>query len=127
VPEAFHYRRPDRTGDVFVLAEAPLRLGGGSLMLDLRYALADLFGRTTGAHGYDPARTSDMNGIFLAIGRGAPAGRRIAPVLALDVAPTAARLLGVEPPRHCEGTAIEGIAAEPPAAPIAPPAPRPAE
>jgi arylsulfatase A-like enzyme len=119
VPEAFHYRRPDRTGDVFVLAEAPLRLGGGSLMLDLRFALGDLFGRTTGAHGYDPARTPDMNGVFLASGRGAPAGRRLPPVRALDVAPTAARLLGLAPPRGCEGTALEAIGAEAPPAPPA--------
>jgi predicted AlkP superfamily pyrophosphatase or phosphodiesterase len=110
VPEAFHFRRPGRTGDVFVLAEPPLRLGGGSLMLDLRFALADLFGRTTGSHGYDPAHVPDMNAIFLAMGRGAPAGARIAPVRALDVAPTAARLLGIAPPRDCEGTPIGAIA-----------------
>jgi hypothetical protein len=126
VPEAFRYRRPDRTGDVFVLAEAPLRLGGGSLMLDLRYALGDLFGRTLGAHGYDPARYPEMNGIFLAKGRGVPAGARIPPVRALDVAPTAARLLGIEPPRDCEGVPIEPITppvdpARSPSDPIAPP------
>jgi arylsulfatase A-like enzyme len=110
VPEAFHYRRPGRTGDVFVLAEAPLRLGGGSLMLDLRFALGDLFGRTLGAHGYDAARFPEMNGIFLAVGRGVPKGARHAPVRALDVAPTAARLLGIEAPRDCEGIAIDPIA-----------------
>ena len=57
---------------------APARRRRASL-LDLRYALADLFGRTTGAHGYDPAGTPDMNGVFLALGRGVPAGRRIRP------------------------------------------------
>jgi predicted AlkP superfamily pyrophosphatase or phosphodiesterase len=126
VPESFHYRRPGRTGDVFVLAEAPLRLGGGSLMLDLRYALGDLFGRTQGAHGYDPARYPEMNGIFLAMGRGAPAGTRLPPVRALDVAPTAARLLGIDPPRDCEGAPIAGVAppqdpVDPQRGPIAPP------
>jgi predicted AlkP superfamily pyrophosphatase or phosphodiesterase len=114
VPEAFHYRRPGRTGDVFVLADAPLRLGGGSLMLDLRYALGDLFGRTLGAHGYDPAGVPEMNGIFLAMGRGVPAGARIAPVRALDVAPTAARLLAIAPPRDCSGAPIDPIAPPPP-------------
>ena len=51
-----------------------------------------------------------MNGIFLAMGRGAPAGARLPPVRALDVAPTAARLLGIAPPRDCEGAPIEAIA-----------------
>jgi predicted AlkP superfamily pyrophosphatase or phosphodiesterase len=115
LPERFHYRHPTRTGDVFVLAEPPLRLGGGSTLLDLRFALGSLLGRTQGAHGYDPARHPEMRGIFLAMGRGVPAGVRSGDVAALDVAPTAARLLGIEAPRGCEGRPIEAIA--PPPAP----------
>jgi predicted AlkP superfamily pyrophosphatase or phosphodiesterase len=115
LPEAFRYRHPTRTGDVFVLAEPPLRLGGGSLALDLRYAIGTLLGRRAGAHGYDPARHPEMRGVLLALGRGVPAGARIGPTRNLDVAPTAARLLGIEPPRGCEGRPIDAIA--PPAAP----------
>jgi predicted AlkP superfamily pyrophosphatase or phosphodiesterase len=115
LPERFHYRHPTRIGDVFVLAEPPLRLGGGSTLLDLRFALGSLLGRTQGAHGYDPARHPEMRGIFLAAGRGVPAGVRSGDVRALDVAPTAARLLGIEPPRGCEGAPIGAIA--PPPAP----------
>jgi predicted AlkP superfamily pyrophosphatase or phosphodiesterase len=115
IPERFHYRHPTRTGDVFVLAEPPFRLGGGSLFLDLRFALGSLLGRTQGAHGYDPARHPEMRGIFLAAGRGVPAGARSGDVRSLDVAPTVARLLGIEPPRGCEGQPIEAIA--PPPAP----------
>ena len=92
-----------------MLAEPPLRLGGGSTFLDLRFALGSLLGRTQGAHGYDPARYPEMRGIFLATGRGVPAGVRSGDVAALDVAPTAARLLGIEPPRGCEGRPIEAI------------------
>jgi predicted AlkP superfamily pyrophosphatase or phosphodiesterase len=115
VPEGLRYRYPSRTGDVFVLAEPPLRLGGGGLALDLRDAIGTLFGRRAGAHGYDPARHPEMRGILLALGRGVPAGARIGPTRNLDVAPTAARLLGIQPPRDCEGRPIEAIA--PPAAP----------
>jgi predicted AlkP superfamily pyrophosphatase or phosphodiesterase len=115
IPERVHDRHPTRTGDVFVLAEPPFRLGGGSLFLDLRFALGSLLGRTQGAHGYDPARHPEMRGIFLAAGRGVPAGVRSGDVRSLDVAPTVARLLGIEPPRGCEGQPIEAIA--PPPAP----------
>jgi arylsulfatase A-like enzyme len=51
-----------------------------------------------------------MGGIFLALGRGVPAGARPGRVRALDVAPTAARLLGIAPPADCEGTPIPAIA-----------------
>jgi predicted AlkP superfamily pyrophosphatase or phosphodiesterase len=107
IPEALRYRHPRRTGDVFVLAEPPLRLGGGSLVRDLRVAVGSLLGRTLGIHGYDPARSPEMRAIFLALGRGVPAGLRTGPVAALDVAPTAARLLGIEPPRGCEGKPLD--------------------
>ena len=60
LPERFRYRYPQRTGDVFVLAEPPLRLGGGSLLQDLRFAIGSLLGRTLGAHGYDPERSPEM-------------------------------------------------------------------
>ncbi len=118
IPEAFRYRHPTRTGDVFVLAEPGVRLGGGSLALDLRHALGNLLGRTQGGHGYDPARYPEMRGILLALGRGVPAGARIGPTSNLDVAPTLARLLGIEPPGACEGRPLEAIA--PPAPPLAP-------
>ena len=52
-----------------------------------------------------------MRAIFLALGRGVPAGAHPGPQSALDVAPTAARLLGIEPPKSCEGRPIEAIGA----------------
>ena len=60
-------------------------------------------------HGYAPEHP-DMAGIFLAIGRGVPAGARLDAVRMIDVAPTVARLLGIEPPRSAEGRAIAAIA-----------------
>jgi predicted AlkP superfamily pyrophosphatase or phosphodiesterase len=109
IPERFRYRYPGRMGDVFVLAEPPLRLGGGSRLGDLRYALGHLFGRTQGAHGYDPARVPEMRAILLAMGRGVLPGTHVGAPSSLDVAPTVTRLLGIEPPRDCEGHALEAI------------------
>jgi predicted AlkP superfamily pyrophosphatase or phosphodiesterase len=105
VPAALRYRHP-RVGDVLALAEPPLALQPRSASGARFGWLARLLGRTFGAHGYDPARHPDMHGIFLATGRGVPKGVRLPRVRALDVAPTAAALLGMEPPAQSEGAPI---------------------
>jgi len=111
IPERLRYRHPTRTGDVFALAAPPVRIGGSASSLrDLQFALGRLAGRRLGLHGYDAAAVPEMGGIFLALGRGVPAGARPGRVRALDVAPTAARLLGIAPPADCEGTPIPAIA-----------------
>lgn len=111
IPERLRYRHPTRTGDVFALASPPARIGGtASSLRDLQFAVGRLAGRRLGLHGYDPAVVPEMGGIFLALGRGARAGARPGRVLALDVAPTAAHLLGIAPPPDCEGTPIPAIA-----------------
>ena len=58
-------------------------------------------------HGYRPEHP-DMAGIFLARGRAAPAGARTGAVHAVDVAPTVAALLGIDPPEQSEGRARLG-------------------
>jgi hypothetical protein len=110
IPEALRCRHP-RMGDVLALAEPPLALLPGSDRSARFGGIARLFGRAFGAHGYDPARFADMHGIFVALGRGVPAGARLPPVRAIDVAPTVARLLGIEPPAQSEGAPIAGIGA----------------
>ena len=55
-----------------------------------------------GAHGYDP-KLPDMGAIFFALGRGVPAGTKLGEVRAIDVAPTVAALLEIEPPQSSEG------------------------
>lgn len=116
IPERLRYRHPTRTGDVFLLAAPPLRIGAraGSLR-DLRFALGRLAGRRQGLHGYDPAAVPEMAGVFFAMGRGVPAGARPGRVSSLDVAPTAARLLGIDPPAGCEGAPLPAIAPPAPA------------
>lgn len=111
IPERLRYRHPTRTGDVFALASPPHRIGGNASSLrDLQFALGRLAGRRQGLHGYDPAAVPEMSGVFLALGRGVPPGARPGRVRALDVAPTAARLLGIAPPADCEGAPIPTIA-----------------
>jgi arylsulfatase A-like enzyme len=53
-----------------------------------------------------------MGAAFLALGRGVPAGARLGDVHAVDVAPSVAALLGIEPPRDSEGRALLGRFAE---------------
>jgi hypothetical protein len=113
IPPALRYAHA-RAGDVLALAEPPLALLPGNDRSARFGGLARLFGRALGAHGYDPARHPDMHGIFVALGRGVPAGARLPRVRAIDVAPTVAALLGIEAPAQSEGAAIEGIGAESP-------------
>ena len=62
--------------------------------------------------------TLRLRGIFFAMGRGVAPETKLGAVSSLDVAPTVARLLGIEPPRDAEGRAIEALI--PPAADVRP-------
>lgn len=101
LPERLRARNP-RTGDVVALAELPARFAGRATLAERVLAW---LGRPFGAHGYDPEQ-SEMSGILLALGRGVPPGGQLGRVHAIDVAPTAAALLGIEPPAASEGRAL---------------------
>ena len=64
--------------------------------------------RKTGAHGYAPDHP-DMAGVLLAMGRGVAPGTKLPPQHMIDVAPTVAALLGIDPPQHAEGAPIAGL------------------
>ncbi len=64
-----------------------------------------LRGKGSGAHGFDPA-LPDMGAIFYALGRGVPRGAELGEVRAIDVAPTIAALLGIQPPEQSEGRSL---------------------
>jgi predicted AlkP superfamily pyrophosphatase or phosphodiesterase len=99
LPASLHLSHPTRTGDLVVRTEPPYTFAtSGPLERAAR-----------GMHGYAP-EDPDMAGIFLALGRGVPAGARPEAVRMIDVAPTVARLLGIDPPRQAEGSAIAAIA-----------------
>jgi uncharacterized membrane-anchored protein YhcB (DUF1043 family)/arylsulfatase A-like enzyme len=109
VPATLRFRHPTRTGDVVALTDPPrtfVRPWSRSAGL-LR--ISRVFRTTVGAHGYDPEAHPEMGGIFLAVGRGVPAAAVLPPVRAIDVAPTIAGLLGIDPPTHAEGSPIPGI------------------
>ena len=48
-----------------------------------------------------------MAGILVALGRGVGRGVRLPAANMIDLAPTVAALLGIEPPEHSEGEALE--------------------
>lgn len=94
-----------RGGDLLLLARPPgrfARADAGVFERWLQRWLPAGLVAAPGVHGYDPL-LDDMGATFLALGRGVPAGAELGPVHAIDVAPTVAALLGIEPPRDAEG------------------------
>lgn len=102
-----------RFGDVVVMAPVGTALGRGSSWLG--GLAARLLGRSSslgGSHGHPP-EAPEMAALFVAAGRGVPAGARTDMVRAVDVAPTVLELLGVRPPEWMEGRPIEAISFPP--------------
>jgi len=62
-------------------------------------------------HGYPPD-TDGMRGILYAWGSGVARGRDLGPVRAIDIHPTIARLLGIQPGQPVDGVAIEPLFAK---------------
>lgn len=122
LPLALRYRHPTRVGQIVLLAEPPLRLGGARRQPQA--LLEMVLGKARGgAHGYDPAKYDEMHAILLAKGRGVAPGARLGRSRAIDLAPSVAALLGIDPPAASEGEIIPGLGAplsEPRAATIAP-------
>ncbi len=92
LPPGYRSSFPGRSGELTLVAEPPLALGRAR-------------SRAGGGHGYDP-EPPDMGAIFFALGRGVPKATKLGSVRAIDVAPTAAALLGIAPPAMSEGTAL---------------------
>jgi len=124
LPERLRYRHP-RAGDVVALAEPPVALLPANDRGARFGGLARLLGGALGAHGYDPARFASMHGVFVALGRGVPAGARLPRVRAIDVAATVATLLGIAPPASSEGAPIAGLSPASPGPAVRPPPPAP--
>jgi predicted AlkP superfamily pyrophosphatase or phosphodiesterase len=111
LPPALRLKHSTRTGDLVVMAEPPFTLDRPAGIEGQMMVAAQALGRDFGMHGYDPT-LPDMGGAFLALGRGATPGGRLGLVRQIDVAATVAALLGMDPPLHSEGGAIDGIAAD---------------
>ncbi len=108
LPGRLHYVYPGRTGDIVTLTTPPRVFASPTFTERMFRRVTGLLGGTPAVHGYDPV-LPEMGALFLALGRGVPKGRRIGPQRAIDVAPTVAVLLGIDPPRDAVGHRIEGI------------------
>jgi predicted AlkP superfamily pyrophosphatase or phosphodiesterase len=91
LPPSYRSYFPGRSGELTVVAAPPRVLSRTS--------------RARGGHGYDP-ELPEMGAIFFALGRGVPKAARLGRVRAIDVAPTAAALLAIDPPAQSEGKAL---------------------
>ena len=105
LPEALRYDHV-RSGDVIALADPGIALWRAWRGLDLLHRAGSPFGRKVGAHGYDPSATTDVHGIFVALGRGVGRGIRLPRVRTIDVAATITALLEIDPPAHSKGAPI---------------------
>jgi predicted AlkP superfamily pyrophosphatase or phosphodiesterase len=96
---------------------------GGDLYLSVR-AGYDVSASSTGAvvedvaprgiHGLDPQRRELQSG-FVVAGPGVAAGVSLGPIRQIDVAPTLAALLGLDPPAHATGAILTKALARAPA------------
>jgi len=120
VPKSLHYSFPGRMGDLVAVTSPPRFFVAPDT---LQSVATRIRGMDHGAHGYDPT-LPEMGGIFLALGRGVAQGARLPPVHAIDVAPTVARLLGIDAPRNSEGVPIPGIGSDPAQKPAIPGSPK---
>jgi hypothetical protein len=112
LPESFHLRTATRTGDLVVISDTSTPLWYPAWWVRTLYAvLGPTLEIYPGSHGFDP-NMPEMGAMLLAMGRGIPKHARIGPVQMIDVAPTVAKLLGIEPPLQSIGSAIPGV--EPP-------------
>jgi predicted AlkP superfamily pyrophosphatase or phosphodiesterase len=110
IPKSLHYAFPGRMGDLVAVTTPPRFFVASNT---LQSVATRVRGMDHGAHGYDP-ELPEMGGLFVAMGRGVAKGASMPPVHAIDVAPTIARLLGIDPPRNAEGRAIPGIGSDSP-------------
>jgi predicted AlkP superfamily pyrophosphatase or phosphodiesterase len=120
LPPAYRSFFAGRSGDLTLVTAPPLVLGRPSAAQKALAPVNRMLGRVRGAHGFDPDHP-DMGAIFFALGRGVPAGTQLGTVRAIDVAPTAAALLGIEPPAQSEGRALFQTASNSEAKPCPPP------
>jgi predicted AlkP superfamily pyrophosphatase or phosphodiesterase len=111
LPAQLRARYPSRSGDITVLTEPPYVFrrepNGAGTPADPPRARP-----VSGVHGYDPERP-EMAAIFYALGRGVAPGTRLGRPLTIDIAPTVAHLLHIDPPMQSEGRALPELRSSP--------------
>lgn len=92
-PERWHYKHT-RSGDVLMVAEP------GTYFLTTKRDLSNWEGTGNfGEHGYDPALTDQVNGIFYAMGPNVTPGVKLKPFENIHVYPFVAKILGLNLPK----------------------------
>ena len=113
LPASLRLRHPKRTGDLVMLAEPPRTFYQvGIFRRALLWLVKTFFDWKPGMHGYLPDHP-DMGAILVAMGRGVNPGTKLGPTQTIDIAPTIAALLGIEPPAQSEGQSIDAFVASP--------------
>lgn len=108
VPGAYRMSHSRRTGDIVVFTEPPYTFSRPPGLAGHLRGWLHALGFSFGGHGYDP-RHPHMSGVFYALGRGVPDDLSVAEIHQVDLAPTVARLLGMQPPASSEGRPVRGI------------------
>lgn len=103
-PERWHYRN-QRSGDIMIVADP------GTYFLSAPRDLSDWEGKGNfGEHGYDPALTEEVNGIFYAMGPNVKRGLKLKPFENIHVYPFVAKILGLRTPEiDGDGNVLEAI------------------
>lgn len=109
LPAELHARFARRTGDLTVVPDPPYAiLHPPTLTARVYLWLRRLLHRPIGVHGYPPDNP-DMHAIFFALGRGIPRGLHTGQAHSIDVAPSVARLLEIEPPSDAHGQPFDWL------------------
>lgn len=103
-PHSWHYTNI-RSGDVLIVAEP------GTYFLTTKRDLSKWEGTGNfGEHGYDPAATKDVHGIFYAMGPNVKRGQKVKAFENIHVYPFVAKILGLKiPDIDGDGKVLEGI------------------
>ena len=94
-PARWHYDTP-RAGDLLITAEP------GFFLVDQerqKYLSSLWPGSSFGTHGYDPAATKNMRGIFYAVGPNIKSGKQIPAFENIHIYPFIAKILGLTTPK----------------------------
>src|SRR4029453_7904313 len=103
LPQRFHLAAKDRVGDLVVISDPSLPLAYPAWRVRTLYTvLGPVAGVYPGAHRFQP-NLPGRGATMLAMGRGVTKGARIGTVPMIDIAPTVAKLLHIEPPVQSEG------------------------
>ncbi|MFT7686841.1 MAG: putative AlkP superfamily pyrophosphatase or phosphodiesterase [Candidatus Azotimanducaceae bacterium] len=105
LPAEFYFAFPNRTGDIVVTTEAPYVFAEDTTLLKAQKLIAPIMNWKTGAHGFTP-KNPQMHAIFFGLGRGINTDNKLGSVHQLQIAPTIAKLLAIDPPAGADAESI---------------------